>query len=363
MNLRDTGPGVLHRSTMIAVRLRHTALFRIAATAAAVLLFGQPATADEVGDFYRGKTVTLYLGYPPGGAYDIYARLIGRHLTRHMPGNPQFVVRHKPGAASLNLANELYTVLPRDGSVIGMFARSVALGRLLGREGTNYDPVALNWIGSANNEVSVCAVWHGVGVRTTEEFLARPLVFAANAPGAESDVYPTILNNLLGTRFKVVAGYPGVNDLTLALERGEADARCGWSWGAVKAAKPDWLRENKIYVAVQFAATKHPELPDVPLVTELARSDRTRAALDLILTQQAMGRPFAAPPNVPAVRVAALRRAFAYTLTDPEFLAEADKLALEISLVEGETLQAMVERMFQEPRDVVEEARRAIGQK
>src|SRR5215475_7876663 len=140
MNLRDTGPGVLHRSTMIAVRLRHTALFRIAATAAAVLLFGHPATADEVGDFYRGKTVTLYLGYPPGGAYDIYARLIGRHLTRHMPGNPQFVVRHKPGAASLNLANELYTVLPRDGSVIGMFARSVALGRLLGREGTNYDP-------------------------------------------------------------------------------------------------------------------------------------------------------------------------------------------------------------------------------
>jgi len=266
-------------------------------------------------------------------------------------------------AASLNLVKELYTVLPRDGSVIGMFARSVALGRLLGREGTNYDPVTLNWIGSANNEVSVCAVWHGVGVHTTEEFLARPLVFAANAPGAESDVYPTILNNLLGTRFKVVAGYPGVNDLTLALERGEADARCGCSWGAVKAAKPDWLREKEIYIAVQFSAAKHPELSDVPLVTELAHSDRIRAALDLILTQQAMGRPFAAPPNVPAARVAALRRAFAQTLTDPEFLAEADKLALEISLVDGETLQAMVERMFQAPRDVVEAARRAIGQK
>ena len=334
-----------------------------AAGTAAALLVGAPARADEVADFYKGRNVTLYLGYPPGGAYDIYARLIARHMTRHMPGNPPFIVRHKPGAASLNLVNELYAVLPRDGSVIGMFARSAALSRLLGREGSNYDPVALNWIGSANNEVSICAVWHGVGVRTIEDFMARPLIFAANAPGAESDVYPNILNNLIGTKFKVVAGYPGVNDLTLALERGEADARCGWSWGAVKAAKPDWLREKKIYVAVQFATAKHPELPDVPLVTELARNDQERAALDLILTQQAMGRPFAAPSDVPAARVAALRRAFKRTIKDGEFLAEANKLALEISLVDGETLQAMVERMFNAPPDVVEAARRAIGQK
>ena len=159
--------------------------------------------------------------------------------------------------------------------------------------------------------MSICGVWHGVGVRTTEAFLARPLVFAANAPGAESEVYPNILNNLVGTKFKVVAGYPGVNDLLLALERGEADARCGWSWGAVKAARPDWLRDKKIYIAVQFATAKHPELPDVPLATDLARNDRERAALDLILTQQVMGRPFAAPPGVPAARVAALRHAFA----------------------------------------------------
>ena len=349
---------------MIAAKFRHSRLIRMAAVGTAIaVLSAQPAPADEVADFYRGKSAALYLGYPPGGAYDIYARLIGRHLTRHMPGNPQFILRYKPGAASLNLVNELYNVLPRDGSVIGMFARSVALSRLLGREGTNYDPVALNWIGSANNEVSICAVWHGVGVRTIEDFMARPLVFAANAPGAESDVYPNILNNLIGTRFKVVAGYPGVNDLTLALERGEADARCGWSWGAVKAAKPDWLREKKIYIAVQFATAKHPELPDVPLVTELARNDQQRAALDLILTQQVMGRPFAAPPNVPPARVAALRQAFVRTIKDPEFLADADKLALEISLVDGETLQAMVERMFQAPRDVIEAARRAIGQK
>jgi hypothetical protein len=348
---------------IVRMRWYSLVLWITAAATAAALPVGAPARADNVADFYKGRSVALYLGYPPGGAYDIYARLIGRYLTRHVPGNPQFIVRHKPGAASLNLVSELYNTLPRDGSVIGMFARAVALSRLLGREGTNFDPVALGWIGSANNEVSICGVWHGVGVTTTQEFLSRPLVFAANAPGAESDVYPNILNNLIGTKFKVVAGYPGVNDLTLALERGEADARCGWSWGSAKAAKPDWIRDKKIYVAIQFATEKHPELRHVPLVTELARNDRERAALDLILTQQVMGRPFAVPPNVPADRLAALRRGFDRTMKDPEFLAEAEKLALEINPVDGETLQAMVERMFNAPPDVVEAARRAIGQK
>lgn len=339
-----------------------TPLCRIAAVALP-LLSVPPALADEVADFYKGQSVNLYVGYPPGGAYDIYARLIGRHLTRHMPGQPQFIVRHKPGAASLNLVNELYNVQPRDGSVIGMFARSIALNRLLGREGTKYDPVQLSWIGSANNEVSICGVWHGTGVHTTEEFLARPLVFAANAPGAESEVYPNILNHLVGTKFKVVAGYPGVNDLLLALERGEADARCGWSWGSVKAARPDWLRDKKIYIAVQFATEKHRELPDVPLARDLARSDRERAALDLILTQQVMGRPFAAPPGVPPARLAALRMAFNRTLADPAFLAEADKLELEIKPVDGETLQAMVAQMFQTPPEIVAAAREAIAKR
>ncbi len=349
-------------SAFAAAMVTKVPMIALAALAALLALL-PPAAADDIAEFYKDRTVTLYLGYPPGGAYDIYARLIGRHMTRHLPGNPQIIVRNKPGAASLNLVNELYNVLPRDGSVFGMFARSVALNRLLGRAGTNFDPVEFNWIGSANNEVSICGVWHGVGVRSIKDFLSRPLVFAANAPGAESDVYPNILNNLVGTHFKVVAGYPGVNDLTLALERGEADARCGWSWGAVKAAKPDWLRDKKIYIAVQFATAKHPELPDVPLATELARSDDESAALDLILTQQVMGRPFAAPPKVPAARVAALRQAFRRTMKDPDFLAEAQKLQLEIAPVEGEALQAMVARMFKTPARIVEAARKAIAQR
>ena len=344
--------------------MRYFHLTRIVVAAVAVtLLLAPPACADDVADFYKGKTLSLFVGYPPGGAYDVYGRLIGKHLGRHIPGQPQVIVRNKPGAASLNLVSELYNVLPRDGSVIGMFARSVAIDRLLGREGANFNPVELNWIGSANNEVSICAVWHGAGVRSIEDFLARPLIFAANAPGSESDVFPRILNKLVGTNFKVVPGYPGVNDLSLAMERGETEGRCGWTWSAVKAAKADWIAENKIYIALQFATGKHPELPDVPLVTELARSERERAALDLILSQLAMGRPFATPPGVPAERVAALRGAFARTIADAEFLAEAERLKLEIKLVDGETLQGMVARMFRAPPDVIDAARQAIGQR
>ena len=321
----------------------------------------QPAAADEIADFYKGKNISLFVGYPPGGGYDVYARLVARFMAKHMPGQPQVTVRHKPGAASLNLVSELYNVLPRDGTVFGLFSRSVAMDRLLGRAGANFNPVELNWIGSANNEVSICAVWHAVGIRSIDAFMARPLTFAANAPGAESDVFPRILNNLLGTKFKVVTGYPGVNDLSLAMERGETDGRCGWTWSAAKAARGDWIRDGKIYIAVQFATEKHPELQHVPLVTDLARNDRERSALSLILSQQAMGRPFAAPPGVPAARVAALRGAFARAVADPEFLAEADKQQLEVKLVEGEVLQEMVERMFKSPTEAVDAARAAIA--
>jgi hypothetical protein len=340
---------------------RRTLRALAAASLAAGLIGAQAACADDVADFYKGKSLSLFLGYPPGGGYDVYARLIARHMTKHMPGNPQFVVRHKPGAASLNLVGELYNTLPRDGSVFGMFARSVAMDRLLGRAGAHFNPVELNWIGSANNEVSICAVWHGVGVRSIEQFMARPLIFAANAPGSESDVFPNILNNLLGTKFKVVTGYPGVNDLSLAMERGEADGRCGWTWSAAKAAKADWIRDKKIYIALQIATEKHPELTNIPLVTDLARTDMQRQALELILSQQAMGRPLAAPPKVPESRVAALRQAFARTMEDREFLAEAEKHQLEIKLVDGQTLQAMVERMFKSPPDILEAARKAIA--
>jgi tripartite-type tricarboxylate transporter receptor subunit TctC len=318
------------------------------------------ALAQSTPEFYRDKTVNLYVGYPPGGGYDVYARAIARHMGRHIPGAPNLIIRNQPGAASLAFVNELYNTHSRDGLVFGTFARSVPMDRLLGRPSTNFDPTQFSWVGSANAEVSICTVWHGIGVTSVADFMSRPIIFGANAPGSESDVYPTILNNPLGAKFKVVTGYPGTNDLMMAMERGETQGRCGMTWSALKSTLPEWVREKKIYVALQFAIEKHAELMDVPLVTELARNDEERAALELILAGQAMGRPFAAPPKIPADRLESLRRAFDLTMQDKAFLDEADKLGLEIQPVAGSRLQELVERMFSQPAAVVEAARHAI---
>jgi tripartite-type tricarboxylate transporter receptor subunit TctC len=338
-----------------------TTAMRAALIAAACLFAMVPATAQTVADFYRGKTVSLVVGYPPGGGYDVYARVIARHMGRYLPGQPAMIVRNQPGAASLSFANELYRTHPQDGSLFGTFARSVPMDRLLGRPGTNFDPTKFNWIGSANAEVSICTVWHGLGLKTVREFIASPVIFGANAPGSESFVYPTILNNLLGANFRIVTGYPGAGDLMMAMERGETQGRCGMTWSAFKTTMPEWVRDKKVFIALQFAVEKHPELSEVPLVTELARNDMERDALGLILAGQAMGRPFAAPPNVPEDRIAALRAGFDRTMADPQFLAEGEKQGLEIQPVSGAKLQELVERMFQAPLAAVDAARKAIN--
>ncbi len=319
-----------------------------------------PAGASDPGAFYRGKTVVMYVGYPPGGGYDIYARVIARHLGRHIPGQPQVIVKNQPGAASMVLANQLPAVLPQDGTAIATFARSIAMDRLLGRDGASYDPARFGWIGSANNEVSICTVWHGLGLASIADIMAQPIVFGANAAGSESGVFPLILNNLLGARFKVVSGYPAANDLMMAMERGETQGRCGLTWSAAKTAYPEWIRDKKLVTVLQFATARHLELPDVPLVTDLARTAKERQALELLLTQQTMGRPFAAPPNVPADRLAALRAAFVRVMRDTELLAEADRQQMEIQPVDGDTLQGIVTSMFKAPPDVIEAARDAI---
>lgn len=343
-------------------RLKRYHLARLGVlTAIAGACASLPAGAQSPEEFYRGKTVSLIVGYPPGGGYDVYARAIARHMGKHLAGRPTMIVRNQPGAASLSFANELFNVHTQDGSVFGTFARSVPMDRLLGRKGANLDPTKFNWIGSANAEVSICTVWHALGVTSVSDFISRPIIFGANAPGSESFVYPTILNNLLGAKFRIVTGYPGTSDLMMAMERGETHGRCGMTWSALKTTMPDWVRDRKVHIAVQFAVEKHPELPNAPLVTELARSDLEREALELILAGQAMGRPYAAPPNVPADRVAALRAAFDATMTDPQFMAEADKQGLEIQPVPGARLQQLVTRMFAAPKEAIEAARNAIS--
>jgi tripartite-type tricarboxylate transporter receptor subunit TctC len=333
----------------------------IAGAGLALLAASSAASAQTPAEFYNGKTINMIVGYPPGGGYDIYARLIANYYGKHIPGEPSVIVKNRPGAASLVSVNELYSVNPKDGLTIATFARSVAMDRLLGRKGANFEPSELNWIGSANNEISICTVWHTVGIKNVHDLLTKEIVFGANAAGSESDTYPNILRNLFGANVRTVTGYPGANDLMLAMERGETQGRCGYTWSAAQATRADWLRDGKIVVALQFSVEKHPDLPNVPTVMELARTDKERDALELILAGQAMGRPFAAPPGVPADRVEALRRGFDATMKDPAFVADAEKQKLELQPVSGEKIQALVKKMFTAPPDVVEAAIKAIS--
>ncbi|HEU0071656.1 MAG TPA: tripartite tricarboxylate transporter substrate-binding protein [Alphaproteobacteria bacterium] len=330
------------------------------AAGALIALAAPAAQAETPAEFYKGKTLNVIVGYPPGGGYDIYARVIANYYGKHIPGVPSVIVKNRPGAASLVSVNELYSVNPKDGLTIATFARSVAMDRLLGRPSTNFEPSEINWIGSANNEISICTVWHTVGIKSVQDLLTKEIVFGANAAGSESDTYPMILRNLFGANVRTVTGYPGASDLMLAMERGETQGRCGYTWSAAQATRADWLREGKLTVALQFSVEKHPDMPNVPTVMELARTDKERAALELILAGQAMGRPFAAPPGVPADRVQALRRAFDATMKDPAFVAEADKQKLELQPVSGEKIQQLVQKMFTASPDVVESARAAI---
>ncbi len=307
----------------------------------------QPACAQSsAADFYKGKSIDLYTGYSVGGAYDVYARLVARYMGRHVPGNPIVVPRNMEGAGSLRLANWLYQVAPKDGLAFGTFGRGAAFDPLLGVQGAAFDPTKYNWIGSANDEVSVCVAWNTSGIATIEDAMTKELIVGGTGGSADTDQFPKIMNGVLGTKMKLIVGYPGGNDVNLAMQRGEVKGRCGWSWSSVKSTQAAWVRDKTITVLVQLSLAKHPDLPDVPLVMDLAKTDEQKLILKTIFARQVMGRPYAAPPGVPKERVDALRKAFDATMKDGEFLAEADKIGLEITAVPGEKIQALVSEIY-----------------
>src|SRR5262247_3065458 len=276
--------------------------------------------ANAQADFYKGKAVDLMIGYSVGGGYDVYARLIARHLGKHIPGNPIVTPKNMDGAGSLRLANWLYNVAHKDGLVFGTIGRGTGFGPLLGSKQAQFDGTKFNWIGSANDEVSVCVVWNGRGKAAKfDDLLTQELNVGGTGAAADTDQFPRIINGVLGTKMKIITGYPGGNDVNLALERGEVDGRCGWSWSSVKSTRKSWVTENKITILMQLSLKKHPDLPDVPLITELAKNDEQRQILRLIFARQPLGRPYLAPPDVPADRVEALRAAFMATMKDKEF--------------------------------------------
>jgi tripartite-type tricarboxylate transporter receptor subunit TctC len=331
--------------------------------AAAILACSAPlaGSAQTPSDFYKGKNLDLYIGYSAGGGYDVYARALARHLSRHLPGNPTVVPKNMPGAGSLVLANWLYNVAPKDGTAIGMIGRGTGFDPLLGSTKAQFNAANFNWLGSMNDEVSACVAWHSSGVNTLEQITQKELTVGGTGPAADTDQFPKVLNATLGTKFKIIPGYPGGNDIDLAMERGEVMGRCGWSWSSVIATHQGWIDEKKINVLVQLSLNRHPDLPNVPLVTDLARNDEQRQIFKLVFARQPMGRPFLAPPGVPVERVAALRAAFMSALGDREFLAETSKMKLEINPVSGEAVQAIVQEVYQTPRAIAAAAAKMLN--
>jgi tripartite-type tricarboxylate transporter receptor subunit TctC len=320
------------------------------------LLQGVTPALGQGADFYKGKQLDLYIGYSVGGGYDIYARILARHLGKYLPGKPVVVPKNMEGAGSLRLANWMYQVAPKDGTAFGTIGRGIAFDPLLGGQGAQFKATEFGWIGSANDEVSVCVAWAKTGIKRFEELYARELIVGGTGATADTDLFPKVLNGVLGTRFKLVSGYPGGNDITLAMERGEVDGRCGWSWSSVKTNHPQWVKDGTLRLLVQLSLAKHADLPDVPLVMDLVKTEEQKAVLRLVFARQVMGRPFLAPPGVPKERLALLRRAFMETMQDKAFLAEAQKLNLEITPVSGEKVQELVAEMYRTPPEILAKA-------
>lgn len=330
---------------------------------AALLVAGlavQPARAAGVEDFYKGKTVSLIIGYSVGGGYDAYGRLLARHLGKHIPGNPSVLPQNMTGAGSLKSANYLYSVAPKDGSVIGTFSRSQGIAPLLDK--AEFDSTRFTWLGSVTDEVSLCLTRHDAPVKTFNELLVTPATFGGEGAGSDPNIFALLYRNVFGAKLKIVTGYPGTNEIQLATERGEVDGLCGLSWSTLKGRYPHWLKDGKkANILIQAGIKKQPELPDVPSATDLAKQPDQMQVLKLILIGQAMARPFAAPPGIPADRKAALITAFDRTTKDPDFLAEAQRLNFDVNPVAADKLDALLAEAYATPKDVIAKAAKAMS--
>jgi tripartite-type tricarboxylate transporter receptor subunit TctC len=331
------------------------ARWALAALAALVAGGGEgPARADAISDFYGGRTVNLVIGYAPGGGYDLYARTLARHIGRHIPGNPTIVVQNMPGAGSIKAANFLYTIAPKDGATFGGFSRGAFIDPLLGRsEGIKFEAQKFGWLGSISSEVGVCAFRSGAGIKSWADMRGKPFIIGSTGAGADADVFPTVLRKMFKLPMKIVAGYGSAAEIVIAIKRSEVDGRCGWSWSSLLSWNREMYERKEIDVVLQLAARKIDELKQVPLVTEVAENDEQRTALRLIVSRQAMARPFVLPPGVPAERLKALRDAFAATMTDPAFLADARRQDLEVRPILGADADALIREVYATPGEVV----------
>jgi tripartite-type tricarboxylate transporter receptor subunit TctC len=325
----------------------------------AALLLGwtQAAAAQETID----RAVTIYVAGTAGGGIDLYARLVGRHIGRHIPGKPTVTVQLMPGAGGIRAANYLAEQAPRDGTAMTTFAGGPILEPLIGARSPGYDMSSFTWIGAVTKDIGLCIAWGATPFKTIDDVKQQQMVVAGTGAGSETDTWPIVLNAVLGTKFKLVTGYVGSQETILAIERGEAHGRCVFSLSALKVAKPDWLRDKKINVLVVTALEKSPDFPGVPAVVDLVSTTADRQLLELMVGPGAMARPFVAPPGLPAGKAALLRRAFDATMQDPEFRAEAGRIQADLAPMAGEEVQKLVERIYATPRPVIERVKKLLA--
>jgi tripartite-type tricarboxylate transporter receptor subunit TctC len=339
---------------------------RLAGHCLAVALLAASANAahaDAISDFYKGKTLRVIISADAGGSYDSDGRLVARHIGKHIPGNPTVVPENMLGASGRTAATYMYNTAPKDGTVISVMQQSLPMGQALGESGVNYDAAKFNWIGSPVRPDETLVVWHTTGVKTIEDAKKKEIIIGATSPTGMNYVYPKLANELLGTKFKIVAGYPGGTPIILALERGEVEGRGSNPWSEWKASKPDWVRDKKLIPLMQMSLFKHADLPDVPLMVDLAPNDTARRVLEIVTITGELGRPFVAPPAVPEDRIAALRQAFDDTMKDPEFLAEAEKLHKEIHPIGWKETEGLVQRVLSAPKEATDLLKEALKQK
>jgi tripartite-type tricarboxylate transporter receptor subunit TctC len=315
---------------------------------------------EDVAAFYRGKQIRIVVGSAAGGGYDLFARIVARHLANHIPGSPTIIVQNLAAAGGLVMTNQLFAIGPKDGTVIGAPINGIPTAPLLQPNAARFDAVRLNWLGSTNREPYVAFVWHTAPVRSIAELATTEVVVGATAPGTTMADFPLLVNDILGLRFKVVRGYESTPQINHAIERGEVQGMGGIGWASVKAQTPHWIAEGKIRVIAQYGLKRYAELADVPTMLELARSDADRAAMRMLFARTEYGRPYFLPPDVPAERVQALRRAFDATMRDAAFVADVARLRLEVDPMTGEEVQALVAQLADTPPDVVARVRAAL---
>jgi len=327
----------------------------------AALWLRPAAHADPIADFYKGRSISWILSAGAGGGYSSYAQAFAPYFSAHIPGNPTIVVQNMPGGGGIRAMLYLESVAPKDGATLGLVHSSVPFAPLYGIKAAGFDPRKMNWIGSIDASTGICVAWHTSGIATWQDLLTKTFVVGGSGAGSQMETMPEMLNKLFGTKIKVVSGYKGGNDIYLAMERGEIQGRCGGLISSISATRPDWFPQKKVNVPIQIATARNPMFPDVPTVMELAKDERTKKILQLVLAPLEMDRPILAPPGAPPERVAALREAFHAAMNDPGFIAEAAKEHLEIREISGTQVARVLDDAYAMPPEITKAATEAMN--